>query len=269
MNWCARHPVVCFFVVANIISATAAYLAYTPIAWIPAPVQVFFEYLAKFGPSLGAMITALLMGGAARLRDLLRPFAARNVGVHWYLVAALAPLTLWIIVYTSATALGNETGNAAWLSAMWLIPFASKRFFIGGGLGEEIGWRGFVLPILQKRWGPIRATLIVGLLWGLWHTPAFAFAETGKTGGLGAVVLFTVYCMVLSVYFTWVYNFTNGSLLIAALFHACINGANDTAGRMFPGFEGDLVFGLVLLVGAIPLYLLLRRVPRPEVPIAR
>ena len=268
-NWFFRHPVVSFLVLANAISMMAAFLAYVEVPWIPAPARVFFEYLAKFGPTLGAVATAALLGGRASMRALLQPLAFWRVGTRWYALVALGPLALWVLLYGLLTVLGSQTGAADWYSIVWFVPFALKRLLIGGGLGEEIGWRGFMLPLLQKRWGPLRATFVLGLFWGLWHAPAFVFAGTGKTGGLGAVLLFTVYCTVLAAYFTWVYNRTGGSLAIAVLFHACLSGSIDAAELLFPQFDGTLWFVLALLVLALPLSILTKLGRPADVPIAR
>jgi uncharacterized protein len=83
---------------------------------------------------------------------------------------------------------------------------------LGGGL-EEPGWRGFALPHLQRRYTPMVATLILGLLWGVWHVPLY--------GPLGFVVP-----LVLAFFYTWLYNRT-GSVLLCILLHASFTPAQD------------------------------------------
>jgi membrane protease YdiL (CAAX protease family) len=101
--------------------------------------------------------------------------------------------------------------------------------FFGVGLPEEIGWRGFALPRMQPRYGPLRGTLLLGLLWTFWHL--FFFFGPGHGGGVGTSVatfltnfsIFFLMVMSLSILFTWVYNHTRGSVFIASLLHAAID----------------------------------------------
>ncbi|MFB0537313.1 MAG: type II CAAX prenyl endopeptidase Rce1 family protein, partial [Anaerolineae bacterium] len=86
--------------------------------------------------------------------------------------------------------------------------------------GEEIGWRGYVLPRLQARFSALVSSLILGVVWGLWHLPRFWVA-----GDTESFALATLHNIAMAVLFTWVYNNTNGSLLMVTLFHAAINTA--------------------------------------------
>ena len=95
---------------------------------------------------------------------------------------------------------------------LWLLTF---------GLGEEIGWRGYALPRLQKNHSALTATLIVGGLWALWHLPAFFYRETYLAMGLTAgLPLLFMSILAASIVFTWIYNGTRGSLLMVIVFHA-------------------------------------------------
>lgn len=103
-----------------------------------------------------------------------------------------------------------------------------------GSLEEEPGWRGFALPRLEPRSGPLVGTLLLGVLWGLWHLPLFfiPFTDfygvsfgTDFVGHLIGSVPFVIWTIALAVFFTWVFNNTRGSLLLAMLLHASINTA--------------------------------------------
>lgn len=88
-------------------------------------------------------------------------------------------------------------------------------------------WRGFALPRLQQRRGPFEATLLLGLLWGLWHLPLYLPGDIqlyGVVGGLLQFALFVLFAVALAFIFTWVFNHTQGSLLFAILLHGSING---------------------------------------------
>ena len=100
---------------------------------------------------------------------------------------------------------------------------------VGGPLAEEPGWRGFALPRLEQHAGPLGGTLILGMLWGLWHLPIFLFtpgyngAETGLAWISLPFVEFVIGEVALAVIFTWVFNNTGGSLWLSMLLHASAN----------------------------------------------
>lgn len=103
-----------------------------------------------------------------------------------------------------------------------LLPF-------NGPIGEEFGWRGFALPKLQTKYGPLIASLVIGTVWGIWHLPDF-FAEQGAISalatsmGMGFLIPYTLGTIANSVYMTWLYNKTNASALIAGIvWHAGID----------------------------------------------
>jgi uncharacterized protein len=122
-------------------------------------------------------------------------------------------------------------------------------------IGEEIGWRGFALPRLQARYGRLRASLLMGVGWGLWHIPMFLVG--GMTFGwvLALMVLFFVPG---SVIYSWVFNHTRGLLPIAILMHVGIhtnNGLETVPGNLVP----FVIYFLSVLVVAVALLVADRR----------
>jgi membrane protease YdiL (CAAX protease family) len=99
-------------------------------------------------------------------------------------------------------------------------------FFVGGGVSEEPGWRGFLLPRLQERFNPLVASLLVWFPWALWHAP---LDFNGYAGSTFAMYLRTrVFILVpVSIIITWVYNRCGKTILSAALFHSAFNVAPD------------------------------------------
>ena len=86
---------------------------------------------------------------------------------------------------------------------------------------EEIGWRGFALPLLQRKMAPLWAGLILGLIWSLWHLPAFVLSGTPQSAwGFTPFLLGSVS---VSVIMTPMFNRSSGSILLAALFHFQLN----------------------------------------------
>jgi len=99
--------------------------------------------------------------------------------------------------------------------------FLAFSIFPGSALGEEIGWRGYVLPRLQTRMSALSASLILAPIWALWHLPLWLQGKPFQTPTLYAG--FVVSAFALSILLTWVYNSTGGSLLLVVLLHATVN----------------------------------------------
>jgi uncharacterized protein len=226
----ARHPLVSFFVLAYVVSS---------ILWIPvllfgvptfnpathAPSLVILPGIA-IGVTGSAFFMTWLTQGRAGVRRLLQRLVWWRVGLQWYAVAVLLiPLTEVLI---SATVLGTpKVVGALSPSALLLYPAAYAAHVYFGPLFEETGWRGFALPRLQHRYGPLRGTLLLGLLWACWHfflyLPNF-FQAASIVDGLLSTAIFVVFATSVSFIFTWLLNNTQASLLLAILLHGSIDG---------------------------------------------
>ena len=102
-----------------------------------------------------------------------------------------------------------------------LLPLVFlQTVLLGSPLGEEVGWRGYALPRLQRRTGPLTASLVLGVVWGLWHLPLVVTVGHPISGTFYGWFLLGI--MADAVVFTWLYNHTGGSLLLAVLGHASI-----------------------------------------------
>ncbi|MEM2998250.1 MAG: CPBP family intramembrane glutamic endopeptidase, partial [Thermoproteota archaeon] len=93
---------------------------------------------------------------------------------------------------------------------------------------EEIGWRGYALPVLQEKRSALASSLIVGVFWALWHWPHFTVKDSVMAVNYHSFLWFTVFILLLSISYTWLYNSTNGSLLAVSLYHASTNASNIT-----------------------------------------
>jgi CAAX protease family protein len=205
---------------------------------ISVEVPGFLTILSGFGPALAAIIVATLVSGKLGLRDLFGRLLRWRVGIQWYLIALLMPAFVALL----AIAFNNWTGGAAPNFSAAVYPFGSPEtpflqklivmfliFTLGfDGLGEEIGWRGYALPKLLEGRSALFSSLVLGALWAVWHFP---FALTKGTF-LSEVPLywFFINLLALSVIYTWIFNNTNQSLLLALLFHA----AGNTTSNLLP-----------------------------------
>lgn len=180
-------------------------------------------------PTFPALIMTAITSGRAGVGRLLRRCVLWRVGWRWYLfVLAGFPafLLLSFLLPPGAIASLREPPPLLLLS---YIPALLVILLVGGPLAEEPAWRGFALPHLEQRAGPLGGTLILGALWGLWHLPLFLFTPGYNGAGTGLVgiglpfVEFVIGEMALAVIFTWVFNNTGGSLLLTMLLHASVN----------------------------------------------
>jgi membrane protease YdiL (CAAX protease family) len=242
----ARYPLVCFFVMAYAftwivispwtLGATGAGLL--PID-LPAPaVGLLLAAGILAGPTLAAIITTAATEGRTGVHRLLGRLVLWRVGVRWYLFALLGvPLIMLLGFLAFAMAppdLAALDGPAYALT--YLLGFV-LTMILGGPLFEEIGWRGFALPRLQRRYRPLAASLILGVLWALWHLPQFlvpAWAASSGGGGVSGIVLFVLAAVAFSVVLSWVFNNTCASLLLAVLVHTSIDAFSATMGTVYP-----------------------------------
>ena len=176
--------------------------------------------LGAFGPLLGAVVVARFDPEGGGVRALFRPMRAWRVSPVWYLVALGLPAASYVAGRAVYGLCGGT--DAAWFYA----PMAPERLVaaIVFPLGEEVGWRGFALPQLQRRYSRLASALVVGVGWALWHIPMFLIASTPAAM---FPVLF-VFMIAGSVTFSWIYNHTGGSLLLAVLAHVGAHLCNPT-----------------------------------------
>jgi membrane protease YdiL (CAAX protease family) len=150
---------------------------------------------------------------------------------RWW-AATLSPLAFLAVALAVAAAIGKlpsgrDFGLYSGLSATGVVPVAA--IVIVSAFGEETGWRGFALPLLQRRYGALAAALLITPIWAVWHLPFFfnvagyrGFAPVGYVG-----FVFGLACG--SIVLTWLYNGTGGSILACAVWHGLYNLDTGTA----------------------------------------
>jgi membrane protease YdiL (CAAX protease family) len=189
--------------------------------------------LATFsGPTVAALIVTGLTEGRVGIKRLLKRIVQWRVAPQWYLVALGINLLIWLLAYTAL--IGPQLLIAAvtnWqLLLSTFLPLVAFGIILPS-IAEEPGWRGFALPRLQDRHGPLVATLILGTLHGLWHLPALLTVQFGPLP-LANIVPFMLTAVFATFIYTWVYNNTGGSILLAILLHAASNAASQWLGTL-------------------------------------
>ncbi len=176
------------------------------------------ELVFVYAPAFAAIIVTAVTGGS--IRHLLGRLVRWRVGLQWYLIAVLLPGLIFLIAIAIARLFG---------SAQLVIPPMRElipAFLIGLIIQmvvnmEEVGWRGFALPRMQAEWSALKAGLILGVIWGVWHIPLFFLR--GNPLQSTPFILFIISTTMLSVMLAWGFNNTRGSLLITQMMHQSFN----------------------------------------------
>jgi membrane protease YdiL (CAAX protease family) len=193
------------------------------------PSDSMFLLVAAYSASLAGVILTAIVSGKAGLREMFRRLLIWRAGIGWWAFALFAFALMYLGGLVLAALFSGSTLKLNLTQPLYMIiPMIILQFFFDSGLGEELGWRGFLLPRLQARYSALVSSIIVGIVWGLWHLPLFMLEgmsptyEMGQAFGIVPALLgYTVFVVVpYAILFTWVYNNTKGSLLLAFVFHA-------------------------------------------------
>ncbi|MFO7963704.1 MAG: CPBP family intramembrane glutamic endopeptidase [Desulfobacterales bacterium] len=170
-------------------------------------------YLAVYAPAIAALAVIFYRQGFNGIRRFLSRLLLWRTSVYWYVMLFLiVPLVFYAGALFKKDALGT------------LFPFASVTSYLSAlffmaikGPIEEIGWRGLALPLLQRKMAPIWAAIVLGVVWAVWHLPAFMLSSTPQSAW--ALTPFLVGTLALSLIVTPLFNHSRGSLLLPAFFH--------------------------------------------------
>jgi membrane protease YdiL (CAAX protease family) len=201
---------------------------------------------AYAGPLGAAFLVTLVAGGGPALLRWRHRLNRWRVGVKWYLLALVGtPALLMLGTLPLPGVLDDVRAPGAAVVATYVAMLPLQ--IVTSGLAEEPGWRDFALPILQYRYGPLRGTGMLGVLWAIWHFPLFATRwsymgdRVGRPEWYGTIAVFTVMCVMISFFITWVFNRTNESLPLAMMLHASVNNtASVLLFAIFPALPMDL-----------------------------
>jgi hypothetical protein len=232
----------------------AALLAYVVPNWgsLTQAEALPYAMIGQFGPTLAALGLTARKGGWRGIRSLLGRLLAARFPLRWWVVATwlLGLVFLAVSVVIGASVSLGET--MAWLVTRWpvvLLPvFGALQLLGAGPIGEEIAWRGYLQPRLIDRWSPALSSVVLGLIWSFWHLPAFFIPDWRHGLELPLfVVLHPLSTIVISYGMYYLWKNTGGSLLVAVLFHGCLNWAANS-------LQPEFVDPVVLYLGKIAVF---------------
>ncbi len=227
------------------VKPAAGVLLYTALAfgiswalWVPRmlnaelPAAGSLGILGSFGPSLAASISVLFLQGPGKVGALLKKLVHFRFPFWLYLfILGLGPV-IGAVVYAISTGLLGYTFDSMFLKEPAIIPLGFFYILaLGGPLGEELGWRGYLQEKGEDLAAPFYAALGIGAVWALWHLPLFFTPGTVQS----AIPFwqFLLQSVVLAVLYTWVNWKSGGSVFAAILFHTSLNFAMG----LFPLFQ--------------------------------
>lgn len=202
----SRYRLVSFFFLA--------YLLTYPLAALYS-VSLIFPLLALFAPAVAACLVLGATEGKTGIKRLFARLLIWRVPLKWYAFVIFVPFVLVFAVWAIHAIFWEVTP----FNLLELSPVSFLIAFLI--IGEELGWRGFALPELQKRFSALTASLILGVLWAFWHLPNFLIPGYPHYGQ--SFFAFLLAATAYSILITFVFNRTSGSVLIASIFHAAIN----------------------------------------------
>ncbi|WP_181037570.1 CPBP family intramembrane glutamic endopeptidase [Arthrobacter sp. ZGTC412] len=204
------------------------------------------EFL-PIGPLAAAIIVIALTEGRAGFRAWGRRLIRWRVGWIWYAVAILLPVLLVLVSGVITMVLGAAAPGLAQLTWSGMLTVFAVRLVnpLDGPLGEEPGFRGYALPLLQTSRSPLVSAAILGVLVALWHLPLVLF------GGLSVTGLPTTFA--ITFLYVWLFNRTDGSVLLTLLFHNS-QGTFTMGSFGFTGADAvrvELVYFMVVVLAVL------------------
>ena len=211
-----KRPLLFFFLLTFLISwiGWGFQLAYA-LQWISFH-SVLFSIMAGLGPAIAAVILTLILSGLRGAGRLLGAFFRKGARWTWFLIALVLQPLITLIALGLERLFSIETFDFAnFPGSLAFLTFLAAMLV--ANIWEELGWRGFALPLLQRRMPPLWAGALLGLIWGAWHLPAFFIGGTPQDGWSFAP--FFLGCVALSLILTPLFNTSGGSILLSAFFH--------------------------------------------------
>jgi len=255
MTLIKQHPFASFVAITLVIS----WIIWSPLIILGqniSPVaRLILIISGGFGPFLSAIIVTVITEGLNGFREWRKRIFKFRVGAKFYIFAFLYPLILAALAYGLYLLMGGTPADFASLPPWYLYLVGLVFVFFLGGGQEEPGWRGFALPKLLSKYSPFIASIIIGVIWTIWHVPLF-FVEGSSQAGL-PFVWYLPGVIAVAVVFTLLYLKSCGSVLPAMVLHAGLNAVADWLSMdsgILPSYAYVTIVGWILVILLIMVY---------------
>ena len=217
----ARHPLFTFFTLAIVLTWIAA----SPALFFGLPFQPY-QTLGAYSPFMAAFLVSAVVNGRDGIRALLMRMTSWRFGLGSYLLAIFGLVILYILTVLLSGALPVQVLIDNWSLVFTFYLPALLTTYLVNPIGEETGWTGFALHHLQKQFSPWFSALILGILWAIWHLPAYFVPSGMGAFNLAGFAIFMLIAVFTRVIWTWVTNNAKGSGIAGVLLHASSNAVS-------------------------------------------
>ncbi len=243
-----KHPLITFIVLSYILSWST---------WIISALgetsSTFLTWIGGFGPAIAAIILTAVLEGRIGLTRLLSKVFVWKFNPILYLAAiglpvlgTVAMIALYSLISRDLTPLQSLVNWLGFLGKNSVVLLLTLLLGLVIVAGEEIGWRGFVLPKLRTKHSDLIASLGVGLIWGLWHLPNL-WPFHPKQDALD-LILFMSDILVISILYTWLYINSRESILLVSMFHSAYDVMVMFGSASLPFLHATRGYELLVLV---------------------
>ncbi|MDF2506071.1 type II CAAX endopeptidase family protein [Clostridium sp.] len=208
----------------------------------------FLLYLGAFMPSIVSIVLTGWICKKKGIKQLLTRLTKWKFNFMYYIFVLSYFGLSYYISYLICKFIGYDITIYFMANGHYILFYLMLMLFIGGPLGEEFGWRGFLLPRLQKKLNPLYTSIIIGVIWSCWHLPLFFIHGTSQYGVPFPLFLFQLICF--SVIITWIHNKTDDSLIFPILFHTAIDTRQGLMYgiQKFINLHSDIIFIVQLII---------------------
>jgi membrane protease YdiL (CAAX protease family) len=235
-DWVRRSTLVAYFALVFCIEWLLVFI-------LPSLVPPMIALLiGSWLPNVVAVFVTGVAGGKEGLRELFSKVVLWRIDIRWYAIALSVPMAMGFLAIGLYRLFGNAVPDFA--PASQLLPIVLIAVFTGA-MGEELGWRGSALPRLQARWNALIASLVLGVLWGLYHLPSFLLS--GMPQQNLPLIAFMVASLGLTILISWTFNHTGGSLIPVFLYHFAFNLMLNVTGIL----GNPALFWLLAVIGSV------------------
>lgn len=207
-----------------------------------------------YAPALTAIAFLALTGGRKYLTELRRSLLLWRIGWRWYAAIVVIPLGIALSTAVIYKFMGGQFGQGlplAFQLPLPLVPLILAVRVMTDGIGEETAWRGVALPRLLQRTNAVTASVILGIIWALWHLPLIF--TNGATMAHNSISLLLALLPAQAVVYTWIYQHTKQSLFAAAMFHGLIGLWAITSPAAEATGQPELIRVILWWAGAVTL----------------
>jgi membrane protease YdiL (CAAX protease family) len=244
-NLLARKPLLAYFVLSYVffwgflvLMIVILGMLRIQLDTLPAWAIPIIVILGFWMPNLAAGSVTGVLAGREGIRQLFGKFFAYRIAIRWYLVALFPFPLAFIAAGLFRLAGGAAPGNMGLSADFWAGLIILN--LLQGATGEEAGWRGFALPRLQETHGPVKASLILGLVWNFWHFPLWLISGYSGPDLLLNVLAFSVCIISLTFLLTRIYSKTPNSLISIVMTHFSFNASLNLVDARGLGFASTL-----------------------------